>query len=366
MENKIENETLNYCNKFYILIPVYRVEKYIRKCIESVLNQTYQNFEIIIVDDGSPDQSGKICDEMADSDERITVIHQENMGLIAARQTAIKHLKQEIKECEDNSYIVYLDSDDSLKLNALDKINECFMRYGCDMVVYGYDRVAEGKIVESYHAEKNGDELLKDKRLIYKKVFGNSRYNSLCCKAYSVRLLPEQGYDEYYNIRHAEDLLQSIDYYKKADSIFFINESLYNYTVNPDSITQTVSETNFSVNFTVRQKVMEFLASENVYNKEDWKEYRTYCIYILCSTLITILRFKTSWKSKVEWFNEIWESEYFKQYIKGQSYNADMLSWRKHIYRFFQKKSCWFLLILEGVFLNVFENKKMKDKLGTI
>lgn len=354
MENKIENETLNYCNKFYILIPVYRVEKYIRKCIESVLNQTYQNFEIIIVDDGSPDQSGKICDEMADSDERITVIHQENMGLIAARQTAIKHLKQEIKECEDNSYIVYLDSDDSLKLNALDKINECFMRYGCDMVVYGYDRVAEGKIVESYHAEKNGDELLKDKRLIYKKVFGNSRYNSLCCKAYSVRLLPEQGYDEYYNIRHAEDLLQSIDYYKKADSIFFINESLYNYTVNPDSITQTVSVTNFSVNFTVRQKVMEFLASENVYNKEDWKEYRTYCIYILCSTLITILRFKTSWKSKVEWFNEIWNSIYFKEYIQDCQYNAKTLGWKKYLYGMFSKRIGWPILILGGAFSNIF------------
>lgn len=353
--NQTEQETFNYCNKFYILVPVYQVEKYIRKCIESVLNQTYQNFELIIVNDGSPDRSGEICNEMAASDERITVIHQNNMGLLAARQTAIKHLKQYVDECKENSYIVYLDSDDSLKLDALEKINKCFMKYKCDMVVYGYDRVAEGKIVEPYHAEKNGNELLKDKRLIYKKVFQNSRYNPLCCKACSVRLLPEHGYNEYYDIRHAEDLLQSIAYYREANSIFFMDESLYNYTVNPNSITQTISETNFSINFTVRQKVMEFLISENIYNYEDWKEYRTYCVYLLCSTLMTILRLKVSWKKKKEWFNEIWESVYFKQYIHGYAYNAAKLSWKKYIYRMFQKRSCWFLLLLGGNFFYIFK-----------
>ena len=73
---------------FYICVPVYKAEKYIHKCITSVLNQTYGNFKLILVDDGSPDKCGEICDEYAKQDDRVVVIHQKNMGLLAARQAA--------------------------------------------------------------------------------------------------------------------------------------------------------------------------------------------------------------------------------------------------------------------------------------
>ena len=89
-----------------VIIPVYKVEKYLRQCVDSVINQTYKNLEIILVDDGSPDNCGKICDEYAQKDRRIKVIHQENQGVSAARNLGTKLAQGE--------YITYVDSDDWL------------------------------------------------------------------------------------------------------------------------------------------------------------------------------------------------------------------------------------------------------------
>ena len=99
-KNLLENE------KVSIIIPVYKVEAYIRECLDSVIRQTYKNLEIILVDDGSPDQCGQICDEYAQEDSRIQVIHKENAGVSAARNTGI--------DAATGTYMIFADSDDVL------------------------------------------------------------------------------------------------------------------------------------------------------------------------------------------------------------------------------------------------------------
>lgn len=91
-------------NLISVIVPVYKVEKYIKKCIESIINQTYENLEIILVDDGSPDNCGKICDEYAKKDKRIKVIHKENGGVSSARNLGL--------EKSNGQYITFIDSDD--------------------------------------------------------------------------------------------------------------------------------------------------------------------------------------------------------------------------------------------------------------
>ena len=93
------------------LIKIYKVEKYLNKCIDSILKQTFQDFELILVDDGSPDKCPKICDEYAKKDKRVRVIHKENAGLVAARNTGIKEAK--------GDYICYVDGDDWISENLL-------------------------------------------------------------------------------------------------------------------------------------------------------------------------------------------------------------------------------------------------------
>ena len=102
--------------RFFILVPVYKVEKFIDDCIQSVLAQTYGNFRLILVDDGSPDRSGQICDAYAQKDSRICVIHKENGGQSSARNAAISRMLQ---EAEDTDFAVFLDSDDSWKTDHL-------------------------------------------------------------------------------------------------------------------------------------------------------------------------------------------------------------------------------------------------------
>ena len=120
---------------FSIIVPVYNVETYLRECIDSILEQEYKDYELILVDDGSKDNSGCICDEYAQKDERITVIHQENAGQAVARNTGTSVAKGE--------YIVYLDSDDYIcDKNFLLKLAEK-TKHDTDVILYGYKKFFE-------------------------------------------------------------------------------------------------------------------------------------------------------------------------------------------------------------------------------
>ena len=116
-----------------IIIPVYNTEKYVNKCIESLLGQTYQNFEIIIIDDGSSDSSPALCDAFAAEYPKIRVIHQKNKGLSAARNRGL--------ELAQGEYVFFLDSDDYLNENALQNLVNVQQKYQADLVIGGYCRV---------------------------------------------------------------------------------------------------------------------------------------------------------------------------------------------------------------------------------
>lgn len=336
---KMSNEYNTMKRLFYILIPVYNVEKYINNCIESVLNQTYSNFKIIVVDDGSPDNSGKICDDYAKNDERIDVIHKENGGQLSARQSAIKRvLELQKKDVKKESYIMYLDSDDSLKNTALEEINQIISDNNCDMVIYGYDRVSNGKVVRKYNPKNNYEGIVDDKKELYNIVFNNYSYNSLCRKAVKTTLIKDMDYSEYFHISHAEDLLQSLEYYKNTNKTYFLNKALYNYTINENSITQTVNHINYNINFEIREKVMEFLEIEAVFNDEDWKKYRSYCIKLIIDEILTISSFDISAKEKKKYFSEIQSSEYYNCYIKNKAFDKNEVGKKSILYNLFGKK----------------------------
>lgn len=116
-----------------VIVPVYNVEPYLRQCLDSIVNQTYPNIEILIVDDGSPDHCGEICDEYAKKDSRIIVIHQENAGLSAARNAALDIARGE--------YIMFVDSDDWVEPTFCEKALEMVLEYQVNMVIFGYSKI---------------------------------------------------------------------------------------------------------------------------------------------------------------------------------------------------------------------------------
>ena len=125
-DDKMENSLIS------IIVPIYNVEKYIHQCIDSLINQTYKNIEIILVDDGSPDNCGEICDEYARKDKRIKVIHQNNMGLSGARNTGLDNSK--------GDYLIFVDSDDYIACDFIEKLYNISIKYGVDIVECDFEK----------------------------------------------------------------------------------------------------------------------------------------------------------------------------------------------------------------------------------
>lgn len=299
---------------FYILVPVYNVEKYIVECIESVLNQIYKNWKLILVDDGSTDLSGNICDKYGDGNCKISVIHKPNGGSLSARQAARNYLFEQ--GGNENDYALYLDSDDLLESDALYEINNIIESTGSDLIVYKYRRFVESKELPEIDNQNRSYEIIEDKAILYKKVFTDAGYNSLCRKAIKINLVGEEDYSEYFQIEHSEDLLQSILLYKNAKRVLFSEAELYRYRMNPTSITHTVTYENFQVSSTVRNEVLSFLKKENIWTESDYVYYFTYCKACLKNDVRLIAGFKTHKKNRFKLFDDILADNYYKMVLK--------------------------------------------------
>lgn len=129
-----------------VIVPVYKVERYIYQCVNSILHQTYRNIEIILVDDGSPDDCGKICDIIGGTDKRIRVIHKENGGLSDARNAGI--------EVAHGEYITFVDSDDLIESQMIEKLLEVAEKYNADIAECKYTRCSDTGVLERSKVQK--------------------------------------------------------------------------------------------------------------------------------------------------------------------------------------------------------------------
>lgn len=148
--------------KVTIIVPVYNVEEYLEKCLDSLINQTYRNLEIIVVDDGSSDNSGKICDEFACKDSRVISIHQNNSGVSVARNVGLDRMT--------GSYVTFVDSDDYLEKNAVERFLWLMCNSSADIVFCESKTFLKNKIIynpktyaESYDTETIKEKILMDK-----------------------------------------------------------------------------------------------------------------------------------------------------------------------------------------------------------
>lgn len=223
--------------RFSVLIPVYKVERYLDACMGSVLNGTFSDYEIVAVDDGSPDR----CPAMLDAYERaypdrVRVIHQRNGGLISARRTAIAAAR--------GDYIVFLDSDDALRSDALRVLSDTFEQTGADMVICTYTNVYEtGAEIDSEAVFPDGTVFSgREKERIYAELIRGWRLNNLWIKAIRRELV--QGdptdYSPYFPNPNAEDLLQTLYPVTHAERIVYRAVPLYRYLRRSDSISAIV------------------------------------------------------------------------------------------------------------------------------
>lgn len=224
--------------KVSIIIPVYKVEQYLSQCVDSVLRQTYQDFEMILVDDGSPDASPKICDQYASSDVRISVIHKKNGGLSDARNAGILQATGE--------YTMFLDSDDYWDdLQALEKLVARLQRTKADVLNYAYKKVYEpdGLVLEQFQNAKDmpAEYVSRTSQLTY--LFQNHLYiSSACNKLVRTEIL--QNGVLFCVGDTSEDVEWCAELLVKAQSFDYVQESFYCYRQRAGSITHGIKRKN--------------------------------------------------------------------------------------------------------------------------
>ncbi len=220
---------------FSVIVPIYKVEKYLKRCINSVLNQTCNDFELILVDDGSPDNCPQICNDYASENPNVKVIHKENGGLVSARQAGIKIALGE--------YVFNLDGDDALLPDALECARRIILETNADIVSFSHREYRNGEtkdiindVVPVGFYDKEDMEKHIYPHILSDKNMRNFTY-FLCGKAIRRTLITSHQLSVTNKISLGEDLSCIIPCYLDANSVYIDNTPVYLYTIRDDSLT---------------------------------------------------------------------------------------------------------------------------------
>ena len=221
--------------KITVIVPVYKVENYINKCVDSILSQSFQDFDLVLVDDGSPDTCPRICDAYAEKDGRIKVIHKENGGLSDARNAGIDWAMDN----SDSQWLAFVDSDDWLHEDYLKTLYDTAIKENADLVVCDFVRVNEqGENIDKNHCFPNC--VIEKKTELYETVFWGKwhswRFISACTKLYDKRLFDGLRF-EIGKIHEDEFVIHHILW--NCHKAAFIPCRQYYYVKRGDSITKT-------------------------------------------------------------------------------------------------------------------------------
>lgn len=222
-----------------IVVPVYNVEKYLDRCIKSIVNQTYNNIEIILVDDGSPDKCPQMCDDWAKKDSRIKVIHKENAGLGMARNSGM--------EIATGSYILFVDSDDYIDESAVEKSVNTAINEQAQIVMFGHSNFDDSGNISPVKIKKDkvsfeDSELLNDLLpglFVYDRGIGVRTGN----KMFSVSLLKDNNI--FFKSEReiiSEDAFFILEIFKYVKKVVILPENLYYYYQNTNSLTSSYRE----------------------------------------------------------------------------------------------------------------------------
>lgn len=224
-----------------VIVPVYKVERYLDKCVQSIVNQTYQNLEIILVDDGSPDSCPQLCEKWRNKDTRVNVIHQTNGGVSNARNCGMKIASGE--------YISFVDSDDALAPELYEKVMSIFEKYSVDIVTFDCERVTEdGK-------KLGGTEIITDRLITSADALKEMIQGNICeyawNKVYRADVLNGIWFP---SGRYFEDSAVMYQIFIRAKQIYTLNERLYYYLQRSDSIVATMNAKKLSDLYQARKE----------------------------------------------------------------------------------------------------------------
>lgn len=235
--------------KISIIVPVFNVEKHLTKCIDSILSQTFRNFELILIDDGSHDQSGTICDKYAETDYRIRVVHQKNQGVSSARNNGV--------EISRGDYICFVDSDDYLDLNYLEQL----IKNEADIVLCGLvSETNKGNVVS---IQRHNEYFALRKDINWELIFRCDSIFAPYCKLFRRSILEEFSILFPLEVSWGEDAVFVADYLLHVESLCMVESCGYHYVSY---------ETEKRLTSSVRPDVVDTITSSREYVMEKFQE----------------------------------------------------------------------------------------------
>lgn len=259
-----------------IIVPVYNAQEYINRCVDSILNQEYHNFEIILIDDGSTDRSAEILDTYAKKDSRVTVIHQENAGVSASRNLALSIAK--------GTYIQFLDSDDWITPDATKLLVRSAVNEDCDMVIADFYRVTKNRLSQKGDIETDermdrqefASHMIENPADFYYGVLWNKLYKRSIIEKYHIRMDT--------SISWCEDFLFNLEYIRHAKYFFALQAPVYYYVKRKGSL---VSQ-GLSISNTIKMKINVFdyynQFYKDLYDEKDYDDIRLQVYRFLISS----------------------------------------------------------------------------------
>lgn len=244
-----------------IIIPIYNAEKFLHRCIRSVLNQSYKEIELILINDGSTDDSEKIAKEFAAKDERVRLISQKNSGPSVARNKGIS--------VSEGKYICFLDADDFIEKEMIYTLVK-YINSGVDLVISGYNKIiVENKDdiiideVDYYHLiNMSFDDFLRKFSFLFRDFYINSVWNKL----YLGRIIKNNKLKFKTFTNWGEDLIFNLEYLDRCNEISIINNKLYNYiTYNKESITNNYNKNKYYNSKFMYNEIRKFLLNNEAY-----------------------------------------------------------------------------------------------------
>ena len=201
-----------------VIVPVYKAEKHLDKCVRSILSQTYHNLEVILVDDGSPDRSGELCDAFAAEDNRVRVIHQKNGGVSAARNAGLDAMQSQ--------FFCFVDSDDYVDAEMIQKLYDAILANDADMSICGYRRITEKRLEDrpGTSAAYEGEKPIANFVL---RNYLDATISAPWGKLYKSNMLAGLRFDQ--SISLGEDTKFNVQYFEKSCNVVVIEDCLYNY-----------------------------------------------------------------------------------------------------------------------------------------
>lgn len=252
--------------KLSVIVPVYKVEKYLRRCIDSILEQNYRDIELILVDDGSPDWCPEMCDQYQKKDKRVRVIHQKNSGVAVARNAGMR--------MATGDYITFVDSDDYIDREMYVSMFEIIEQYQCDVVMcdcvkeFGtHKELYTHDIRSGYYNEKQLKEEYYPHLLMMENVEYPATISNWLCVFKNKRGGKDFAIEYEPGIRYSEDLLFGTRLLRQADSFYYMKgQAYYHYCMNPESVTHKFVPDKWQDYQKLHRKIEEYFENDKTFD----------------------------------------------------------------------------------------------------